>query len=74
MYSVFVVERVYCIDYDIGSTIEAVCESEHAAIQWIKSEKARKLNQTGEAWNDDYYYDGRLTYREHYLHVNGERP
>jgi hypothetical protein len=74
MYSVFVVERVYCINYDVGSTIEAVCESLEAAHQWIKSTKARKLERTGEAWNDDHYYDGRLVIHEHYLHVNGERP
>lgn len=74
MYSVFIVERVHCIDFDIGSNVEAVCVDERSARKYIKTLKADFAKRAGREWNDDYYYEGRLVIREHYLHTKGERP
>jgi hypothetical protein len=74
MYSVWIVERTYCVDYDVCTVFKAACESKRAAKNYVKTCKARKLEQCGEAWNDDFYYDGQLDIREVYLHTKGERP
>lgn len=74
MYSVWIVERVYCLDYDIGSVVEGVCASPQAAERYIKTLKDEHFKRTGEKWNEDMYHQGRLTFHEHYLHTKGERP